>query len=150
MMKGADIDTNAEAGRVRDREEILLILSTFEHGITFKSVPVEPDPQTLFPELSSKILYTILPIATLDPLSEAQKARKLAGNASVYLFIPGRKFDAMGTRHGKGAGWYDRFLSQIPREWLRIGLCTPEQFSKETLVRQPWDEEMDFVCVTVY
>lgn len=61
--------------------------------------------------------------------------------------MPGRAFDASGTRHGQGGGWYDRFLAEVPKEWLRIGFCYERQFSEEPLKREAWDQAMDAVVV---
>lgn len=63
------------------------------------------------------------------------------------MFMPGRKFDVAGTRHGQGGGWYDRFLALVPRTWLRIGVCYDNQLSPTYLTRAPWDQAMDYVYV---
>ncbi|HRH24699.1 MAG TPA: 5-formyltetrahydrofolate cyclo-ligase, partial [Candidatus Paceibacterota bacterium] len=46
-----------------------------------------------------------------------------------------------------GGGWYDRFLTKVPRSWLRVGFCYEHQFSSTPLLRQSWDQEMDAVIV---
>lgn len=63
------------------------------------------------------------------------------------ILVPGRKFDVYGTRHGRGHGWYDRFLSCLPREWIRIGITTESDLSFARLSRQSWDEPMDWLLV---
>ncbi len=93
------------------------------------------------------VRYEIAPRASLDPAEEAKKAIALIGTARAAILMPGRSFDALGTRHGQGGGWYDRFLALVPSEWLRIGFCYERQFSPAPLVRQPWDQAMDAVCV---
>ena len=92
-------------------------------------------------------LYEIQPRASLDPTKEVARATEIAQKRMVAILVPGRRFDTTGTRHGKGAGWYDRFLEQVPPSWTRIGFCFDDQFSKEPLARQPWDEPMDYVVV---
>lgn len=62
---------------------------------------------------------------------------------STYLLIPGTKFDEAGTRHGRGGGWYDRFLATAPAHWLRIGVVADNQWSNTKLIRQEWDQPMD-------
>ncbi len=93
------------------------------------------------------MIYHISPRASLDPSDEARKAVELIGDTPTAIFIPGRSFDASGTRHGQGGGWYDRFLTHVPEKWLRIGFCYEKQFSATPLLRQPWDQPMDAVIV---
>lgn len=64
-----------------------------------------------------------------------------------YVLIPGTQFDIHGTRKGKGGGWYDRFLSKIPKEWVRIGLCHRLQISQNKLERKLWDEPIDYLFI---
>lgn len=129
------------------REKLLEMLAEYEVGISYKPTSIEPRSLELLPEVASRIVYTIQPIASLIPAEEAQNAQSLIENRPAFILIPGREFDATGTRHGKGFGWYDRFLSNVPKEWLRIGFCYKEQFSNELLKRESWDEPMDYVCV---
>lgn len=69
------------------------------------------------------------------------------GNAPGAVLMPGRRFDAAGTRHGQGGGWYDRFLARVPDEWLRIGFSYDDQLSPTPLIRKEWDQQMDYVVV---
>jgi hypothetical protein len=82
-----------------------------------------------------------------DPSVWAEKCKKQTEGKKVCLFIPGRQFDSLGTRHGRGGGWYDRFLSAIPCDWVRIGITDVKHFSAENLIRRAWDEPMDWVIV---
>lgn len=65
--------------------------------------------------------------------------------ASLVVFVPGQAFDRTGTRHGRGGGWYDRFLSQIPETWILVGVTKKEAFWTDPISREPWDVPMDWV-----
>ncbi len=93
------------------------------------------------------VVYEIAPRAALDPFLEADKAMAAVGNRNTVILMPGRRFDAAGTRHGQGGGWYDRFLSRVPAGWTRIGFCYERQFSLDALPRESWDQQMDLVIV---
>lgn len=91
--------------------------------------------------------YVIQPRPTLDPKVEALAAMQAVGSTPAAVLMPGRRFDTLGTRHGQGGGWYDRFLARVPDEWLRIGFCYSDQLSPTALVRKEWDQPMDYVVV---
>jgi len=97
--------------------------------------------------VSGSPTYTIQPRPTLDPKEEALAALQAIGNTPAAILMPGRRFDISGTRHGQGGGWYDRFLARVPSEWLRVGFCFSDQLSPTPLIRNVWDQPMNYVCV---
>lgn len=82
-----------------------------------------------------------------DPYTTAKDLEAQLKDQKVCILIPGRKFDTHGTRHGRGGGWYDRFLSQVPPEWLRVGILKKEQLSEKALTREAWDQPVDWLVV---
>ena len=82
-----------------------------------------------------------------DPFLMAALFSEKFDKKDVTVFIPGKKFDAHGTRHGHGNGWYDRFLSKIPTHWHRVGVAHASQFYNSKLARQTWDQPVDWVIV---
>ena len=61
----------------------------------------------------------------------------------TLVLVPGRAFDAQGNRMGRGRGFYDRLLPQLPHA-LKAGVC----FDCQKLPSVPVDEndiKMDFV-----
>ncbi len=119
------------------------LLQNYDHVITYQPLRTEVDISFLTPE--PKKLHVIPPRAGLDPYEIAKEVKSEVESGTALVLIPGRQFDASGTRHGQGGGWYDRFLANVPREWLRIGFCFTDQFSPTPLKRESWDQAMDYV-----
>lgn len=82
-----------------------------------------------------------------DPFAWAAKCTTKFKDTKPFILIPGTRFDIRGTRHGKGGGWYDRFLAKVPTEWLRIGVANKSQMSETELLRQEWDQLVDWIIV---
>jgi len=119
------------------------LLSSYEFLITYKPLADEVSV-----DVPSGIEAFALPAdASQDPAQVAHEAARRSNGRRTALILPGTSFDASGTRHGRGAGWYDRFLRAAPNEWLRIGVCAARQWSAQPLTRKPWDEPVDYVLV---
>jgi 5,10-methenyltetrahydrofolate synthetase len=82
-----------------------------------------------------------------DPCVWAEKCMDIVAANQTYVLIPGSKFDRRGVRYGKGGGWYDRFLSTVPRKWIRIGVTNVSNLSENNLIKQDWDQVMDWLVV---
>jgi len=127
-------------------EELKRLLLPYRAFVTYTPLRTEVDARALF-DTGSAATYRVAPRASLDPSVEAFDAMNACGELSTAILIPGRRFDAFGTRHGQGGGWYDRFLARVPSGWLRVGFCFSDQFSLTPLIRNAWDQPMDYVCV---
>ena len=89
----------------------------------------------------------LVPKTPGDPeILAAELSGKLPADR-VCIFVPGTRFDASGTRIGRGEGWYDRFLAAVPEPWTRIGVTDAAYFSETLLPRAPYDEPMNVVIV---
>lgn len=78
------------------------------------------------------------PLGVLHP-----KKRKYCDPGKIdVVVIPALAFDRQGNRLGRGAGYYDRFLSGIPGNIYKIGLAFSFQVL-EQLPSQPHDIKVD-------
>ena len=93
------------------------------------------------------VVEYIPPNRKLDPREHALLLTDRFRGARVCILIPGQKFDAHGNRKGRGGGWYDQFLKNVPRTWLRIGILNKSQLSPIPLTKNPWDEPMDWLVI---
>lgn len=62
--------------------------------------------------------------------------------------IPGMAFTPDGRRLGRGKGYYDRFLSQLPESAFRLGLCFPFQVVAD-IPTEPHDMRMNRIAQLV-
>lgn len=128
-------------------------LTTALHSCTgYIGYKARPDelPYTDIPLLPHHIFKegTIIPCDKYaDPLVYANTCIQKYKDSIPCIFIPGTAFDRFGTRHGRGGGWFDRFLSFVPKEWVRIGIIQKERFSTEKLTKESWDKSVDWVLV---
>lgn len=60
------------------------------------------------------------------------------------ILVPGVAFDKQGHRMGRGKGYYDRFLANLPNGSVKIGVCLPYQIV-EFVPTEEHDFVMDYV-----
>ncbi|BHH82833.1 5-formyltetrahydrofolate cyclo-ligase [Desulforhopalus sp. 52FAK] len=78
-----------------------------------------------------------------EPTPELCKNAIISPNTIEAIILPGSVFDKRGGRFGYGGGFYDRFVSAIPKA-TRIGLAYDLQVVDE-LTLQAHDEMLDYV-----
>jgi len=62
-----------------------------------------------------------------------------------FVILPGRAFDAKGNRLGRGAGYYDRFLTTLSKSAVLCGIC----FDCQIMEAVPTDERDQPVEIVV-
>ena len=124
------------------------ILSACNFCISFHPLSDETDPThyPLFDEAVKKMpaVACAPKDPSISPISFAESLRP-DFQKTAFIFIPGRRFDSAGARQGRGNGWYDRFLSLVPKSWIRIGVTNEKHLSLTPLFQNKWDEPMDWV-----
>jgi len=129
-------------------EKLKGIVSQYSAAIVYDPQNNEVDINTAaFPLIGFEKTIVIPPKKNSDPFAWASKCSAEFVGQNACIFIPGRKFDLSGTRHGRGGGWFDRFLSQVPAGWMRIGVARSPDISKKLLKRETWDEPVDWLLV---
>ncbi len=120
--------------------DVLVVYQPLQDEVDYRTCPILQDAL-------SKQVYILPQTPDADPFTVVNKLKKDVRAKKVALLIPGRNFDLLGTRQGRGGGWFDRFLSSAPSAWIRIGVATTHELAFEPLVRNTWDEPMDYLCI---
>lgn len=123
------------------------MLENINNCITYRPLKGEIDPFVI-PNLKNHVFedtYQLPTQSITSPVKTAQEVTNRFGKRSVCILIPGTRFDRFGTRHGRGNGWFDRFLSVAPAQWIRIGITDIQHLTSTPLIRKPWDQPMDWI-----
>ncbi len=132
----------------RAEKQLIQALATASAVVGYEAFGDEPVFDEYLRGLRVELpVYRTSPDKNAPPEEALQSISVLAGAGDAVIFLPGRMFDKTGTRHGRGGGWYDRFLSAVPEQWTRVGVTREEQISETALERKPWDEPVDFILV---
>lgn len=129
-------------------EEFIASIRSADVLVSYDPLSYEPDVGIFF--ASKDIPAQTLRVNKSKEISPSEVARSFRGECegkSVFVFLPGKEFDALGTRHGRGGGWYDRFLKEVPSEWVRVGVLDASLLSETPLVREAWDEPVDYLLI---
>lgn len=128
-----------------DTEKLVALLQK-SAAIGFVAMEDEPDYRNFLSAHGiAHPVSVVPPEKELVPHELAEKF-KMQHQEDVVVLVPGRKFDKTGTRHGRGMGWYDRFLAETPKHWIRVGVLSPDLLH-ETLARKSWDEPVDYLLI---
>lgn len=131
-----------------DQEELLGLLRKARRVIGYLPLGTEPDFNSFLSVHAINASLTVVPQQqNADPEVFAHDFAE-GMSSDVCVFVPGTAFDSNGTRHGRGGGWYDRFFSIAPPTWIRIGVLDVSAFSKTSLVREAWDEPVDYLLIS--
>jgi hypothetical protein len=121
------------------------LLKNVDFVVTYSAlsdeIPVEETPN--FEIIKNKPQFIVPPTHKIEPKEvgcQALFCTKKYLTPSVIIFLPGQKFDLAGTRKGRGFGWYDKLLAELPTDWIRIGVANENQISQTPLVRNQWDQ----------
>ncbi len=129
----------------------------------YSPLPSEPDLNALwenerrgfcFPRVAGERIEFV-EIARLDDLVQAAwnpwvrepaatAAHVIAPADIGLILVPGLAFTRDGWRLGRGGGFYDRFLEQLPAQTVKLGVCFDLQIV-ETIPIEPHDQGLDVV-----
>ncbi|MGL5721032.1 MAG: 5-formyltetrahydrofolate cyclo-ligase [Brevinema sp.] len=132
-----------------------LILDSHTFGV-FSAIGTEPDLSLLAKramELGKTVLYPRVEGEKLVFAPVDKKNMLALGSFSILepktpafngkidlIFVPGLMFGLNGSRLGRGAGYYDRYLVNI--KGIKVGVCF-EHNLRESLPEEPHDMRVD-------
>ena len=129
----------------------------------FSPLPSEPDVEWLWKEAARGFCYPrvqgaeieFVDVHRLDDLAPSAwnsavwepafpAARVILPAEIDLILVPGLAFTRDGHRLGRGGGFYDRFLAQLPERTVKLGVCFDLQMV-EALPAEAHDRRVDAV-----
>lgn len=111
----------------RDLSVVLPVVNSLEHTMEFREL---------------KKLQDLVPGAL--GIKEPKTGRICHPEEIDLFFIPGVAFDYQGNRLGRGAGYYDQYLSKIRSNAIKVGVAFQMQVTDKLPVTQN-DIKMDYI-----
>ena len=81
-------------------------------------------------------------------ISEPESGEVIDPTTIDLILVPGVAFTAAGDRMGRGKGFYDKYLVQLRRDAVKMGICYPHQIVEE-LPTEPHDVQMDVITLSI-
>ncbi|MCX7045407.1 MAG: 5-formyltetrahydrofolate cyclo-ligase [Candidatus Sumerlaeota bacterium] len=136
VSQDTEVDTHALIRRWLREGRRICVPKTDPATRTMKAVAIKDFDRDLAPTA----------MGILEPLDALASAPNILSPQDIHLHIvPGLCFDRLGRRLGRGAGYYDRFLTQASPQALRVGLAFAWQIVDE-VPAESWDARMDWVA----
>ncbi|NLK07476.1 MAG: 5-formyltetrahydrofolate cyclo-ligase [Firmicutes bacterium] len=116
-----------------------------EHGVAQGKTIAAP---VCLPATKELLIYPIsrkeeAVVGHWDILEPPRNNQPISPDVLDIVVVPGLAFDRQGNRIGYGAGYYDRFLSNVPNT-CKIGICFHIQLM-DTLPKAAHDVPVDLV-----
>lgn len=80
-------------------------------------------------------------------ISEPQQGERIDPRTLDLILVPGVAFTAAGDRMGRGKGFYDKYLSTVRPDLVKVGVCYHHQVVPSLPV-EPHDVRMDDLLTT--
>jgi len=127
-------------------------LDSYEMILSFIPMRDEPDVSPVNQKAMEKGIPVAIPAkqpGTFIPLNGTEDAPVVRIDdisVKTLMLVPGVAFTADGYRLGRGGGWYDRALTNLPKCIETVGICAKERLLSDLPV-EPHDRKVDRVLV---
>lgn len=127
-------------------------LDSYELLLSFIPMKDEPDVTPVNNQAIDKIIPIAVPAknpGTFIFLNTAEKGKTITiQNIKVrtLMLVPGVAFTQDGKRLGRGGGWYDRALTNLPKCIETVGICAKERLLSD-LPTEEHDRKVSKVLV---